>query len=227
MIFSDPIDPKAFPSYEEYQKALKLSREFDERVGAVGEITCTVKLEEEEHQRMEEMGFTFHDDDGPCERTLCQKHEECLWASFFSWQEECNDEFFGGLLAEADLLMSKEVQEQCLSGEGCDALPAKWHRLETKEHAAIVWFLDVYSAVFFEASGDLPFKELHRLHREVDDWMRHVYFTALQYSRGRPWPDRIRGKQCIADASRKTDILTQNNAQDLLTAFKAFSAEKF
>ena len=66
MDFSHPIDPKAFSSYEEYQKALKLSREFDERVSAVGETMSTATSEEEERQRMEKMGFTFHDDDGQC-----------------------------------------------------------------------------------------------------------------------------------------------------------------
>ncbi|HLD71892.1 hypothetical protein A3A67_04000 [Candidatus Peribacteria bacterium RIFCSPLOWO2_01_FULL_51_18] len=221
MDFGTPIDPKAFPSYEEYQKALKLSREFEERVGAVNEVMSTATSEEEECRGMEALGFTYHDD-GPCERSLCQKREECLWCSLLAWQEECDEYFFGGLLSDDDRLIPDAMKDLCLSGEGCDALPVSWHQSGTKEHAAIVWFLDIMFAVFFEASGDLPFKEFHHLHPEIDDWMRHAYFAVLHVTRGRPWPDSENGRKRIVDALTRTDILSAKKAETLLTSFHSF-----
>lgn len=221
MDFGTPIDPKAFQSYEEYQKALELSREFEERVDAVNEVMNTASSAEEERRRMEALGFTFHDD-GPCKRPLCQKREECLWCSLLTQQEECDEYFFGGLLSDDDRLIPDVIKDRCLSGEGCDALPASWHQSGTKEHAAVVWFLDIMFAVFFEASGDLPFKEFHRLHPEIDDWMRHAYFAALHVGRRRPWPDAENGRQRIVDALTRTDILPAKKAATLLASFRSF-----
>lgn len=221
MDFCIPIDPKAFPSFEEYQQALKLHQEFEERLEAVNDIMNTATSEEEERHRMEALGFTYHDD-GPCGRALCQQREECLWCSLLVEQEELNEHFFGGLLIDDDRLIPNALKDRCLSGEGCDALPVLWHQPDTKENTAILWLLEVVSAVFFESSADLPFKEFHHLHPEIDDWVRHVYLAVLHIARGRPWSDTENGRQHIVDALTRTDILPPEKARTLLASFYSF-----
>ena len=220
MDIHDPIDPKAFPSFEEYQNALKIHDEFVERSTAASEVIRSAKSDEEERRGMEALGFTYHEDPS-CGRSWCEEREECLWCSVLSWQEECNDQFFAGLLSDADLLIPKEIQDQCLSGAGCEALPPSWHQEGSNQHKAILWFLDVMDALIFGSSGDLPFDEFHRFHPEMDEWMRDVYFTALHYSRGRPWPDAKNGKKRIEDALTHADLPDPKRASALLAAFRS------
>lgn len=96
------IDPKAFSSYDDFLKALQMHDEFVERSTAASRVIQSAKTEEEERRGMEALGFTYHEDPS-CGRPWCEEREECMWCSVLSWQEECNNQFFGGLLTDADL----------------------------------------------------------------------------------------------------------------------------
>lgn len=222
MDIHDPINPKAFSSYDEYQKALRIHDEFVTRSTAASKIIQSAKTEEEERRGMEALGFTYHEDPS-CGRPWCEEHEECLWCSVLSWQEECNDQFFGGLLTDADLLVPQEMQEQCLCGNGCDALPSSWHKEGSDQCKAILWFLDLMDALVFGSSRKVPFDEFHRLHPEIDEWMCDAYFAALHYGRGRPWPDRARGKERIESALSQTQVFDRKRASALLSEFRTLT----
>lgn len=213
-------DPKAFSSFEDYQKALKRHDEFIQRSAAASEVLRSAKTEKEERRGMEALGFTYHEDPS-CGRLWCEEREECLWCSVLSWQEECNDQFFSGLLSDDDLLAPQEIQDKCLSGEGCEALPSSWHREGSDQRKAILWFLDMMDALIFGSSPDIPFDEFHRLHPEMDEWMRDAYLMALHYGRGRPWPDAKNGKQRIETALLHAGLPDPRRVSVLLASFRS------
>ncbi|MBI3331646.1 hypothetical protein HYZ99_01660 [Candidatus Peregrinibacteria bacterium] len=219
MDIHDSIDPKAFSSFEEYQNALKLHDEFVERSAAASEVMRSAETPEEERRGMEALGFTYHED-ASCGRTWCEERKECLWCSVLSWQEECNDHFFAGLLADADLLMPKEIQGRCLSGEGCEALLPSWHQEGSSQRKAILWFLDMMDALIFGSSRTVPFDDFHLLHPEMDEWVRDAYFMALHYGRGRLWPDARLGKQRIKNALMHADLPDPKRATVLIASFR-------
>ncbi|MBU1992483.1 MAG: hypothetical protein ABH856_04445 [Patescibacteria group bacterium] len=56
-----PINPKNYPTFEEYLEALRVREEFHERVKEVDKIIKESKTEKEYGERIRELGFTSHD----------------------------------------------------------------------------------------------------------------------------------------------------------------------
>jgi hypothetical protein len=220
MDIHDPIDPKAYSSYDDYQKALKQHDEFIEKAAAVDSVMKNSKDDAGMRRGMEELGFTWVEDD-TCGRPWCKEKEECLWVAVESHQDLCNDTVFDHLLAQEDLLLSDEEIDQCLQ-RGCDALPEAWHDEESREHRALIWFISVSNAILLDMERDVSLDIFIAKHPVFQEFYRQFYLCTLQSVRGRPWRDAEQGKRMIANFLQETSLLPRGYMDDVLERFRAF-----
>ncbi|MFH1670279.1 MAG: hypothetical protein ABIA92_01700 [Patescibacteria group bacterium] len=212
-------DPKDYPNYDDYRKALEVREQFMDLSQKATDVIDSSKTDEEMRDGMEALGFTWHEDE-TCGREWCEKNDECLWCAVLVRQEECDKVFFSGLLREEDRLISKEVEEGCLGGEGCDALPPSWHQEGTQERRAILWFLRTIDALTFDAPGDLPFDEFHRRHPEIDEFVRQVYLCTLHCSRRKEWAEEELGRKTIGQFLIGNHLLPRQQSDTFLATYR-------
>jgi len=217
MDISLPLDPKAFPSYDDYRNALKFQEKFAERCDAVGDVMRTAKTQEQEREKMKEMGFTYVEDE-TCGRAWCEEKEECLWIAVGSHQDLCNDTVFDHLLAREDLLLSNEAIDRCLQ-QGCDALPRSWHDRESKEHRALTWFISVSNTILLEMERDVSLDVFIAERPDLQEFYRQSYLCTLHLVHSRPWRNSKEGKHIIASFLKETDRLPRKRAGELLEDF--------
>ena len=142
--FSDPIDPKAYPTYEDYLDALEARGKFEEKTKEISGVMRKNASHEDLVKNMEAIGFTYYEDEF-CERKWCNKRKACLLTTLESIQENYNEYFFNGVLSEKDLLVPKKDLEAMLCGRGCK-LPEK----NPKAFKAIEFLLAVDEALCFD-----------------------------------------------------------------------------
>ncbi len=164
---SPPPNPKDFPSFEDYERAVKMHEEFTGRCLEVNDVMDRTKTEEEFNQEMEKLGFTFHEDEY-CETEWCQKNEECLAFALEGFQSTSDKYFFWKILPE-----DQKIIHLKLEGDDCN-LPTDWKDSKTKEGKVIRFCLSVHDALVFENSPDIPFLELVK-QKEVQDFGRTLY----------------------------------------------------
>jgi hypothetical protein len=61
-LIQDPINPKDYPSYEEYREALSIQDQFYEIVEVLDQIFEESETEEELHKKLLSLGFTAVED---------------------------------------------------------------------------------------------------------------------------------------------------------------------
>ncbi len=143
-LFSDSIDPKAYPTYEDYLDALEARRKFEAKSKEISGIVAKNDSHEDLVKDMEAIGFAYYEDEF-CERKWCNKNKMCLLTTLESIQENYNNYFFNGVLSEKDFLVPKKDLEAMLCGRGCK-LPEK----NPKTFKAIEFLLAVDEALCFD-----------------------------------------------------------------------------
>ena len=120
---SPPPNPKDFSTYEEYLEALRLHEEFITMNKKVTEAINSTETEEDFNKKMEELGFTYHEDEY-CEREWCQKNQCCLMIALDCLQISFNETCFAELLPEKDQIFTKESRSNIMVGD-C-RIPPEW-----------------------------------------------------------------------------------------------------
>ncbi len=164
---SPPPDPKDFPSFQDYERAVKMHEEFVDRCKEVDDVMARTETEEEYNREMEKLGFTCHEDEY-CENEWCQKNEECLAFSLESFQDASDEYFFWKMMPK-----EQKVVHLKLEGEDCN-LPKSWKDPDTKEDQVIRFCLAVHDAMVFENAPDISFVDLVK-QKEVQDFGRTLY----------------------------------------------------
>lgn len=181
--FPDPIDPKAYPTYEDYLDALEARRKFEEKVKAVGNVMEKSKTDGDLVQNMEAIGFTYYEDEF-CERKWCNKNKICLLTTLESIQENYNEHFFNGVLSEKDFLVPKKDVETMLCGRVC-TLPEK----NPKALKAIEFLLAVDEALCFDNIFNKSLKAISKK-EAVKHFGRSLYLFVISVVRNEPIDSR-------------------------------------
>jgi len=172
---STPINPKDFPSYEAYLDALKRHEAFQKRSEDVSGVVKNSKTDEAYQKGMEFLGFTCHEDEF-CDRSYCQKNEICLWVALESFQSECNEYFFDGLLSSNDLIFTKEEVQNHFE-LGCK-FTKSWDDEESLVYKSILFSLDLEEAIYNSRPSDAPFEAFVK-HAEIKSAFRNLYLFLL------------------------------------------------
>ena len=70
------LNPKDYPDFESYTRALRMIKEFDEKSGLVSGVFEYSDTDSELQENMEELGFGHYNE--LCGRKFCVEHEICL-----------------------------------------------------------------------------------------------------------------------------------------------------
>lgn len=134
------LNPKDYPDFEAYTRALKMKKEFEEKSKLVDVAIANSKTDTEFNENMEKLGFTYHEDEF-CGREFCSEHEICLSILLDEIEASINEYVFLGLLFDHDLILSKRTKGS--SFLHCNDLPEAWFKKDSAQNKAI----EVYLAV--------------------------------------------------------------------------------
>lgn len=205
--FSPPPDPKDFSSLEEYEAAVRLHEDFVNMSEKVTDAINNSETEEEYQKKMEELGFTMHEDEY-CEGEWCQENQDCLYINLDCFQESFDETFFWKMLPAKDKIIPKEF---C-----CDDVPESWKSLKTKEGKMIEWCLDMQDVLIFDNLQKISFIELAK-QETVQNFCRSFYLTLQKIlHKKRPTKKDI---QIITEFLKRNDVL---NAKISLKFLKQF-----
>ncbi|MBU1089999.1 hypothetical protein KKF38_04395 [Patescibacteria group bacterium] len=167
---SPPPNPADFPTFEEYEAALRMREKFLAMSEEVSKVVNESKTEEEFNREMEKLGFTCHQDEF-CGEGWCKKHEEeCLAIALEYFQDEANADFFFGVLPEKEKILQGDFSERM-----CD-LPSEWKDSKTREGKVVEFCLDFWDALVFKNSLGLSCDELVK-EEEIQKIGRILYFV--------------------------------------------------
>ncbi len=193
---SPPPNPKDYPSFEDYERAVKRHEEFVGMCKDVDEAMARTKTEEEFNREMEKLGFTCHEDEY-CENEWCQKNEECLAFSLDAFQDASDEYFFWKMMPKELKIMHIKLE-----GDDCNLLES-WKSPDTKEGKSIRFCLAVHDALVFENAPDISFVELVK-QKTVQDFGRTLYLFLQKILMTESFP--------IKEAEEIQEFLNKNNA---------------
>ena len=68
----NPINPKDYASFDDYLKALKDAKEFEEKTKLVDDVFSRSETEDNVWSGLKELGFKYHHEDELCGREFCE-----------------------------------------------------------------------------------------------------------------------------------------------------------
>ena len=207
---SDPPDPKDFPSFEEYERALNLHEDFLEKANAVTNLINNSKTEEEYNEGMKKLGFECVEDEY-CENDWCQKNEMCLAVAIEMFMEMVDKECLFGLMKEEDKIINL-----ILDGYECD-LPLGWKDEDKKEGAIILFCLDTEDSFIFNNALGVSFSELIK-EKKVKEFFANLYFflKKMLFSEGKTDKEKLK----IMRFLKNNKFLKKQESKKLLKIFE-------
>jgi hypothetical protein len=168
-------DPKNFSSYEEYLKALDIYENFLDISKKTSKAIDDAKSDEELNEKMKELGFTCHEDEF-CDRKYCQSNEICLWTVIESFQYDCEEHFFDGLLSEKDMILTQEdIENYCETG--C-RFPKEWDDENGPAYQSIMFVIDIEDAIYQSRPSHISFEGFTQ-QKEIKSFFRDLYMFLL------------------------------------------------
>jgi hypothetical protein len=132
------LNPKDYPDFESYTRALRIKKEFEEKSKLVDMAITNSKTDSEFQKNMEELGFTYHEDEF-CGREFCSEHEMCLSILLDEIESSINERVFLGLLSDENLILPRKSEDVLFPL--CDNLPEAWFEKNSIENEAIEKYL--------------------------------------------------------------------------------------
>ena len=170
------LNPRDYPSFEEYMEALKVSEAFSEKVGQVSDALSQGKNETEEREEMKKLWFEWHDDEYEelCGREFCNRHDACMAIILDEIEYSANSVLFGWMLLDDHKILTKKPWEFFVH---CDNLPERWFEKESEENRTIEAYMQIQDLLSADGhSQGKSYNDLLESKIVISGFLEDLYF---------------------------------------------------
>ncbi len=170
------LNPRDYPSFEDYLDALRASEAFGERVEQVSGVLSQGKSGEEEREEMKKLWFEWQNDDEEelCGREFCTRHAACMAIILDEIEYSANSILFWWMLLDEHKILTKKPWELFVH---CDDLPPKWFEKWSEENRVIEAYMKIQdlTAEYGHSQGK-SYNDLIESKVTISEFLEDLYF---------------------------------------------------